>query len=78
MHHHRVAWRDAKPLNVVCKTAPSEGNPDLIAFDFGGSIIWDPVTGKSTLCGIWMLCCGICMQYCYMLGYLGVDCTLVG
>jgi len=49
MHEHRVAWRDAKPLNVVCKTTPGEGDPELVSFDFGGSIIWDPVTGSSTL-----------------------------
>jgi len=67
MHHHRVAWRDAKPINVVCKTAPGEGDPDLVAFDFGGSIMWDPLTGRSSLL---LSCCGICMQCCYMLWHL--------
>lgn len=79
MHHHRVAWRDAKPLNVVCKTAPGEGDPDLVAFNFGGSIIWDPVTGRSTLVAhlgvmLWRLHV-ILWHMGELLGHLGVECV---
>lgn len=38
MHERGIAWRDAKPQNIMCTAGHGTDNPLVVVFDFGVSL----------------------------------------